>query len=370
MKLLVIASMSETATANYFIAAFKRAGHVLLVCSDIDGPQVDMVVSGLVDAEAILRKRAFAANVVLYFEGGSMGLLPSIAKVNSYLTAWYGIDTHMDYQKHLLIGRLFDVTFIAQKEYVEKLRNDGLRQVYWLPLGFAPELMPDEMPERTMDIAHVGSSHIQANPKRHALIAAMRSEFPLTYFGEATPKRMGVLYASAHVVFNKSVKNDVNMRFFEATGAGAVLVTDPIVANGIEELFEENDHYVVYRDEASLLKIVRCLLADPARCAAIGARARQRVLERHTYRHRADAMLQLVANSSQVAAPRQEDYFAACLSLNLLSGALDAAANSFALSKAGLYRRYLGKFLFYTLKILALIVSLIERVRSLNRSKT
>lgn len=368
MKLLVIASMSETATANYFITAFKRAGHELLVCSDIDGAQVDMVVSGLVDVEALLGKCSFSANAVLYFEGGSMGLLPDVANVKSCLTAWYGIDTHMDYQKHLLIGRLFDVTFIAQKEYVERLRNDGLRQIYWLPLGFAPELMPDDMPERTMDIAHVGSSHIQANPIRHTLIEAMRGEFSSTYFGEATPKRMGALYASAHVVFNKSVHNDVNMRFFEAAGAGAVLVTDPIVANGIEELFEENDHYVVYRDEASLLEIVRCLLADPARCAAIGARARQRVLERHTYRHRADTMLQLVANASQVAVPRPEDYFAACLSLNLLSGALDAAANSFASSSAGLYRRYLGKFLSGTLKILAFIASLIEWVRALIRS--
>lgn len=363
MKLLVIASLTETTTANYFITAFKRSGHELLVCSDIAGPQVDVVARGLVDAEAILRKHSFAADVVLFFEGGSMRLLPDTSKVKSCLTAWYGIDTHMNYQKHLLIGRLFDVSFIAQKEYVEKLRNDGLRQIYWLPLGFAPELMPAEMPERTMDIAHVGSSRIQANPTRHALIDAMRREFPLTYFGQATPKRMGVLYASAHVVFNKSVKNDVNMRFFEATGAGAVLVTDPIVANGIEDLFEENNHYIVYRDEASLLKIVRCLLADPDRCAAIGARARQLVLERHTYRHRADAMLQSVANSTQVAVPRHEDYFAACLSLNLLSGALDAAANSFKSSTAGLYRRYLGKFMFAILKSLALALSLIERVR-------
>ena len=146
------------------------------------------------------------------------------------------------------------------RSYVERLRADGLHQVYWLPLGFAPELLPSPMPERTIDIAYVGSDRVAANPVRHALLGALRREFSSTRFGTAAPKEMGRIYASARLVFNKSVNNDVNMRFFEAAGAGAVLVTDPIVNNGLEELFEEGVHYLSYRDEASLIRAVRSLL--------------------------------------------------------------------------------------------------------------
>ena len=364
MKLLVIASMSETATANYFIAAFKRAGHELLVCSDIDGPQVDMVVSGLVDAEAIMRKRSFAADVVLFFEGGSMRLLPDTSKVKSCLTAWYGVDTHMDYQKHLFIGRLFDVTFIAQKEYVEKLRNDGLRQVYWLPLGFAPELMSTEMPNRTIDIAHVGSSNVAANPQRHLLLAALQREFSSTRFGPATPQEMGSIYASARIVFNRSVNNDVNMRFFEAAGAGTVLVTDSVIDNGVETLFEEGKHYMVYHDEATLLKVVRDLLSDPARCATMGESARLHVLECHTYDQRAVSLLNAAEQSTKLPIPRQEDCFAAYLSLNLLSGALRAAGRAMFFSSGGAYRKVMGGAAALMLYSLAGVLGMIEWARA------
>lgn len=293
-----------------------------------------------------------------------MQILPVGLERLKGLTAWYGIDTHMDYVKHLRIGRLFDVTFIAQKEYVERLRVDGIHQVHWLPLGFAGELLPSPMPERTIDIAYIGSDRVTANPERHALLGALRREFSSTRFGTANPKEMGRIYASARVVFNKSVKNDVNMRFFEAAGAGAVLVTDPIVHNGVEELFEEGKHYVSYQDEASLIRAMRSLLADPARCAAMGESARQHVQAYHTYRHRAESLLGTMRQSKKLLAPCPEDYFAACLSFNLLSDALRMAARAIAAPTGGHYRRNVGAVLSLVLNGWARALSFVERVRS------
>ena len=60
-------------------------------------------------------------------------------------------------------------------------------------------------------------------------------------------------------------------------------------------------HAVVVNDGAEALAAYRELLADPDLAAAMGARARERVLDEHTYAHRARRLLQLVGLES--AAP-------------------------------------------------------------------
>lgn len=362
-KVLIIASLTPTCTAHYFIHAFQQLGCAVKVCSDVASESADLLLYGAVDVSRVVARLGFVPDYLLFIEGGTMQILPVGLERLTCLTGWYGIDTHMDYTKHLRIGRLFDVTFIAQKEYVERLRADGLRQIHWLPLGFAEELLPSPMPGRTIDIAYVGSDRVGANPERHALLGALRREFSSTQFGPANPKEMGRIYASSRIVFNKSVKNDVNMRFFEAAGAGAVLVTDPIVNNGVEELFEEGIHYLSYRDEVSLLRAVRGLLADPARCVAMGERARQHAMDYHTYQHRTERVLAIMNRSKKMSVPCPEDYFAACVSLNLLSDALRMAARAVTLPTGGGYRKCVGIGLSYIFQGLAAALRVIERVR-------
>jgi glycosyltransferase involved in cell wall biosynthesis len=362
-KLLVVASLTPTSTANYLVHAFRQLGCEIRVCSDVASDLADVCAAGAVHVSRVIAQVGFEPDYVVFVEGGSMRLLPVGLECVECLTAWYGIDTHMDYAKHLRIGRLFDVTFLAQKEYVERMRTDGIRQVHWLPLGFAEGLLPSPMPERTIDIAYVGSEQVAANPLRHALLEALRREFSSTRFGAASPNEMGRIYAGAKLVFNKSVNNDVNMRFFEAAGAGAVLVTDRISNNGVEELFEEGKHYVSYQDHDSLIQVMRGLLADPQRCAAISKSAHHHVLEHHTYRHRAQSLLAVAGRCEKLSPPCPEDYFAACLSLNLLSDALRMAAQAITMSTGSSYRKYVGALLVLLLNWTAHVLGFVERMR-------
>ena len=363
MKLLVIASMSKTATANYFIAAFKHSGHELLVCSDIAGPQVDIVVTGLVDTEAILGRHSFAADAVVFFEGGSMRLLPDTSKVKSCPTAWYAIDTHMDFDKHVRIGRIFDMSFVAQKQYLPALAEAGVRQAQWLPLAFATELAPLEPTDKDTDIAYVGSENAAMHPERSALLNVLRAEFESTRFGRASPAEMGRIYEGAKLVFNRSVKNDVNMRFFEAMGAGAVLLTDRIVDNGVEDLFDEGRHYLSYRDADDLLRIVRELLADPVRLQLMGEAARSHVIAAHTYQHRADELVSKLHASSKRPCPSPSDVFAACVSLGLTADALRVAATAVTSVGGGRFQRALGASAATCLRVLAAFVAGADHLR-------
>lgn len=367
MNIIVFASLTLPATANYLIRALRDIGHEVFACSDVASTMSDLQVRGAVNVAQVCAWHGLVPDLVLFIEGGTMRLFPVGLERMSCLTAWYGIDTHMDYTKHLRIGRLFDVTFVAQKEFVERLRKDGLRQVHWMPLAFAPELHPGLEQERCYDVAYVGSNSAALHPVRHAMLAAIREEFSDVFMDMASPQDMGRIYAQAKLVFNRSVNNDVNMRYFEAMGAGAVLLTDPARDNGVDELFSVGEHYLEYYDEQTLLSLIRSLFQNSERCRRIGEAARVHVLENHTYRHRAQYLLGVVRHSSKLAPPRPEDYFSALLALNLLDAALGAVGQALALTSGGMYGKVLGGGAARLLTGIGGVVGALERVRSFFR---
>jgi len=367
MNILVFASLTPSATANYLISALRNLGHDLFVCSDVGSPLANVQMRGAIDAAQLCASQGLVPDLLLFLEGGTMRTFPVGLEHVPCLTAWYGIDTHTDYLKHLRIGRLFDITFIAHKDYVERLREDGLRQVHWLPVAFAPELHPTQPVERHLDIAYVGSISASVNPIRHALLDALRREFPLNYFGLATPAQMGKIYASAKLVFNRSVNNDVNMRFFEAAGAGAALVSNPINGNGVDELFRQGEHYFVYRDETALLVLVRELLQDPGRCRLVGEAARIHVMNNHTYIHRAAGLVGVVHQARKGASPSLVDYFPALVSVVLLGAALQSVGRALSSTSGGKVTRIMGKVSGVIVLALAATVGLLERLLYLVR---
>ena len=70
----------------------------------------------------------------------------------------------------------------------------------------------------------------------------------------------------------------------------------------VDEMFGETvaDPYRWLEDADSALAAYQSLLDDPAGAAAMGARARERVLDEHTYAHRARQVLRLLELESAV----------------------------------------------------------------------
>ena len=89
-----------------------------------------------------------------------------------------------------------------------------------------------------------------------------------------------------------SVFASSSARPFELAAAGAAIVSNPY--EGIERWFEPGEELLVVQDAGEALTAYRELLDDPAQAEAMGARARERVLDEHTYAHRARQLLSLV----------------------------------------------------------------------------
>jgi spore maturation protein CgeB len=72
-------------------------------------------------------------------------------------------------------------------------------------------------------------------------------------------------------------------RVFEAAGAGACMISD--AWEGLDQFLEPGEEVIVCSSGAEVAAALTEL--DPATAAAIGARARERVLAEHTYADRA-----------------------------------------------------------------------------------
>jgi spore maturation protein CgeB len=84
-------------------------------------------------------------------------------------------------------------------------------------------------------------------------------------------------------------------RPFELAACGAAIVSNP--HEGIDRWFEPGRELLVVKDADEAVSAYRDLLADPAQAEELGRRARERVLDEHTYAHRARRLLDLLGLS-------------------------------------------------------------------------
>jgi spore maturation protein CgeB len=113
----------------------------------------------------------------------------------------------------------------------------------------------------------------------------------------ANVRRIGHVPTDRHNAFNSSPRAVLNIardsmaatgyspatRVFEAAGAGACIITD--AWEGIEMFLQPGAEILVARDGADVVDHLRSL--SPDRAKTIGAAARRRCLENHTYEQRA-----------------------------------------------------------------------------------
>lgn len=181
-----------------------------------------------------------------------------------------------------------DLVFAAQRDGAAQLSSNGI-DATWLPLACDPELHRPHVVPNEFDWSFVG--HLFPGP-RTDLIEGLRSRFPRAFVGQRYFDDMAKTYSASQIVFNRSVRNDVNMRVFEAMACGSLLVTNDLTDNGQSELFQSGQHFVTYRDEDELLDRVQFYLTHEADRQRVASQGLNAVLASHTYRHRMETVLE------------------------------------------------------------------------------
>lgn len=212
--------------------------------------------------------------------------------------AFWAFDTHIDekgYQYRLNRAKQFDHVFLCHKAQIEPFIKDGIdpKKIHYLPVAAEPEAYapyPVMKKYNWCFIGHLNSEH------RIDLIQRFIWEFGLGdgegYLGWRMPQYQGwnVLndaakkFSMSRMVINDSIKNDLNMRTFEAMATGTPLITQsnpPLL-----ELFETGRHLLTFKTIDEAIDNAKYLLKNPEMAEILGKQGLQEILDKHTYHHR------------------------------------------------------------------------------------
>ena len=224
---------------------------------------------------------------------------------------FYAIDTHLQHswRKIRRMAPRYDLVCCAQASAASQLRNGE-----WLPLACDSELHAAAQASPMWDVAFVGTD---GGAPRKFLLQALRERYPNNFIGTANFQEMASIYSRARVGFNYSIGQDVNMRIFEVMATGALLITNALSHDALTRLgFEDRRHLALYHRPAELFDVIETYLQDAPLRERIARAGHALVLERHTYRHRMQQLIDIVTRRFGVgeAASRREESLA-CVSL-------------------------------------------------------
>jgi hypothetical protein len=181
-------------------------------------------------------------------------------------------------------------------------------------LAFEPQVLSHlEAGERRFDLTFSGSFY-SVHSSRVALLKTLRARFPQMqvwgpashylaagsplrscYAGEAWGREMYQVLRDSKLTLNHH--GDVlpyanNLRLFEATGVGTLLITD-WKAN-LREMFEPGREVVAYRTTEECLELIAYYLEHAEERERIARAGQQRTLREHTYYHRMQELADIV----------------------------------------------------------------------------
>ena len=218
--------------------------------------------------------------------------------------------------------RSLDLVTTALPQYVERFRRMGVEAEHF-EIAFY---------ERVLDsLGHLGVETRSQSARRYALtfvgglspelyaegtrmLERVARELPLDvwgfgseglpagspilgrYRGEAWGLDMYTVLAQSRITLNRHGEvaggYAANMRLFEATGAGALLVTDG--GENLPELFEPGREAVTYETEDELIEKLRHYIEHDEERQAIAAAGQERTLREHTYEQRIGELAEML----------------------------------------------------------------------------
>lgn len=196
-------------------------------------------------------------------------------------------DSHLGYDWRLKRALKSDVVFCAQKQGALDMKRDGVPNPIWLPHAFEPQAYPKyDLASKIYDVCFVG--HVNSQNRLEAL-DKMFKEFPNFFYGQRLFEDAARKFAESKIVFNISMKDDLNMRTFEAMGSGSFLLTD--WNSTIEEFFKDGTHLALYRTEEEMVEKARYYLAHDSEREKIALAGYEEVIKNHRLSQRVDVIL-------------------------------------------------------------------------------
>lgn len=216
--------------------------------------------------------------------------------------------------------RLYDLVLTSFPHFVERFRKTGVRSEY-LRIGFDARVLErlralGGTPGR-LGAVFVGALNRTQHRSGNTLLERAAHRAPIDFWGyggtmwpRSSPIRaryhgeawgldmFKVLYES-RIAVNRHIgvaeRWANNMRLYEATGVGTLLVTD--AKENLSELFEPGREVAIYRDEDELVETIDYYLEHEDERAKIARAGQERTLREHTYTERMRDLVAILRGS-------------------------------------------------------------------------
>jgi hypothetical protein len=220
-------------------------------------------------------------------EDGLTGFLPYTPIKTPHPMAYWASDTHLGYDYRLSQAKNAEFAFCAQKQGINDMLRDGVKNPIWLPHAVEPLAYPKQDKfTKNYDVCFIG--HVNSANREKAL-DRLFSEFPNFDYGQALFEKAAERIGNSKIGFNIAMKDDINMRCFETMATGTMLLTDRIPH--IEELFEDKKHLVLYDNLDDMVEKAKYYLDHDDEREKIAQAGYEEVMAKHTIQARADVIL-------------------------------------------------------------------------------
>ena len=208
---------------------------------------------------------------------------------------------------------IYDLVISSLPNFVEYFRSLGIQSEF-NRLSFEPTVLRHLQSQKKNILVSFVGSFTSAHSKRDQLLEHLCSNLPMNiwgngverlplespirarYLGTAWGTRMFRILAASKVVVNYHI--DIaqfyanNMRLFEATGSGALLVTDWKI--NLHEMFKPGKEVIAYRTPEECAELIRYYLEHEEERDEIARAGQQRVLKEHTTYQRMQELVDIV----------------------------------------------------------------------------
>lgn len=207
----------------------------------------------------------------------------------------------------------YDLIITSFPHYIEKFRKIGLKSKY-LPLCFESSIISEiTRQKRKFDVTFVGGIS-RSHKKGFEMLNFLADNIKLDVwgYGKESLDKTSTLYDSHHgeawgldmykillqskITINRHIdvaeNNANNMRLFEATGCGSLLITDD--KSNLKDLFEVGKEIVTYNNNKELLRKVKYYLKHKNERDKIALAGQKRTLSCHNYSLRMSQLLEIL----------------------------------------------------------------------------
>ncbi|MFH2069953.1 MAG: glycosyltransferase [Elusimicrobiota bacterium] len=242
--------------------------------------------------QSVIKKMKKSFDIIVEVDSAGQYHLIGFNKLSIPAILW-SLDTHEPdkIKFHTYLKNDFSYVFSCHKNYMCKFGNSS----QWLPVACDHEIHRKYELPKIYDVVFVGNTNPMVYPERVTLLKLIGQKFNIQVFPGIFGEDMAKIYSQAKIVFNKSIRGDLNMRVFEALSCGSLLITDRLkLEAGLEELFQDKKHLVLYDNGNDLLEKIDYYLKHETEREEIALTGHREVVLKHTYDHRAEEILRTV----------------------------------------------------------------------------